>query len=121
MAGCDVSGGGRVAEAGSGHIIRGAVRVSARLVDGSDQIRAVLPDADFLPVPVWDAARGCGGCGEESPLCSPRSGRSILMQAATIRDASGRVIVALMTAGRSRATIKRHEAEFNAFAELAWI
>jgi hypothetical protein len=38
------------------------------------------------------------------------------MQAATIRDASGRVIVALMTAGRSRATIKRHEAEFNAFA-----
>src|SRR5438105_15451179 len=71
---------------------------------------------DSLPVPVWDDARGCGGCGEESPLCSPRSGRSILMQAATIRDASGPVIVALMTAGRSRATIKRHEAEFNAFA-----
>ena len=38
------------------------------------------------------------------------------MQAATIRDVSGRVIVALVTAGRSRATIKRHEAEFNAFA-----
>jgi hypothetical protein len=38
------------------------------------------------------------------------------MQATAVRDASGRVIVALMTAGRSRATIKRHEAEFNAFA-----
>jgi integrase/recombinase XerD len=38
------------------------------------------------------------------------------MQAATVRDASGRVIVALVTTGRSRATIKRHEAEFNAFA-----
>jgi hypothetical protein len=38
------------------------------------------------------------------------------MQAAAIRDASGRVIVALMTAGRSRTTIKRHEAEFRAFA-----
>ena len=34
----------------------------------------------------------------------------------TIREASGRVIAALMAAGRSRATIKRHEAEFNAFA-----
>ena len=38
------------------------------------------------------------------------------MQATVVRDASGRVIVALMTAGRSRATIKRHQAEFNAFA-----
>ena len=38
------------------------------------------------------------------------------MQATEIRDASGRVIVALVAAGRSRATIKRHEAEFNAFA-----
>ena len=38
------------------------------------------------------------------------------MQATEVRDASGRVIVALMAAGRSRATIKRHEAEFNAFA-----
>ena len=28
------------------------------------------------------------------------------------------MIVALMTAGRSRATIKRHEAEFNAFARF---
>jgi integrase len=40
------------------------------------------------------------------------------MQAAEIRDASGRVIVALMTAGRSSATIERHEVEFNAFAEF---
>jgi site-specific recombinase XerD len=38
------------------------------------------------------------------------------MQTTAVRDASGRVIVALMTAGRSRATIKRHETEFNAFA-----
>ena len=38
------------------------------------------------------------------------------MQATVVRDASGRVIVALMTAGRSRVTIKRHQAEFNAFA-----
>ena len=38
------------------------------------------------------------------------------MQATAVRDASGRVIVALKAAGRSRATIKRHEAEFNAFA-----
>ena len=38
------------------------------------------------------------------------------MQATAVRDASGRVIVALVAAGRSRATIKRHEAEFNAFA-----
>jgi hypothetical protein len=38
------------------------------------------------------------------------------MQATAVRDASGRVIVALMAASRSRATIKRHEVEFNAFA-----
>lgn len=38
------------------------------------------------------------------------------MPATEIRNASGRVLVALMTAGRSSATIKRHEAEFNAFA-----
>ena len=37
------------------------------------------------------------------------------MQATEVRDASARVIVALVMAGRSRATIKRHEAEFNAF------
>ncbi len=40
------------------------------------------------------------------------------MEEANIRDASGRVIVELMAAGRSRATIKRHEAEFNAFARF---
>ena len=40
------------------------------------------------------------------------------MQATEVREASGRVIVALMAAGRSRATIKRHEAEFNAFARF---
>ena len=38
------------------------------------------------------------------------------MQARVVRDASGRVIVALKAAGRSRATIRRHQAEFNAFA-----
>lgn len=38
------------------------------------------------------------------------------MQATAVCDASGRVIVALKAAGRSGATIKRHEAEFNAFA-----
>ena len=38
------------------------------------------------------------------------------MQATVVRDASVRVIVALEAAARSRATIKRHEAEFNAFA-----
>ena len=32
------------------------------------------------------------------------------MEAATIREASARVILALMEAGRSRTTIKRHEA-----------
>ena len=40
------------------------------------------------------------------------------MQATEVREASGRVIVALVAAGRSRATIKRHEAEFNAFARF---
>ena len=38
------------------------------------------------------------------------------MQATAVRDASERVIVALEAAGRSRATIERHEVEFNAFA-----
>ena len=38
------------------------------------------------------------------------------MGAANIREASARVVVALMAAGRSQATIKRHRAEFNAFA-----
>jgi integrase len=38
------------------------------------------------------------------------------MEAANIREASARVIGALIAAGRSRTTIKRHEAEFNAFA-----
>jgi integrase/recombinase XerD len=38
------------------------------------------------------------------------------MPAIEIREASGRVIAALMAAGRSTATIKRHEAEFNALA-----
>lgn len=38
------------------------------------------------------------------------------MQAVVVRDASTRVIVALEAAQRSTATIKRHEAEFNAFA-----
>ena len=38
------------------------------------------------------------------------------MQAAVVRDASGRVIVALMAAGRSTATIERHEVELGAFA-----
>ena len=40
------------------------------------------------------------------------------MEAATIREASARVILALMEAGRSRTTIKRHEAVFNAFARF---
>lgn len=40
------------------------------------------------------------------------------MEATNIREASGRVIVALTAAGRSRTTIKRHEAEFNAFARF---
>ena len=38
------------------------------------------------------------------------------MEVTDIREASGRVVVALVTAGRSRTTIKRYEAEFNAFA-----
>jgi len=38
------------------------------------------------------------------------------MGAADVREVSARVIAALTAAGRSRATIKRHEAEFNAFA-----
>ena len=38
------------------------------------------------------------------------------MEAADVRGASARVIVALTAAGRSRTTIKRHAAEFNAFA-----
>ena len=38
------------------------------------------------------------------------------MQATAVRDASGRVIVALMAAGRSTATIERHEVELGAFA-----
>ena len=38
------------------------------------------------------------------------------MEAADVRGASARVIAALTAAGRSRTTIKRHAAEFNAFA-----
>jgi integrase/recombinase XerD len=38
------------------------------------------------------------------------------METASVREASARVIAALRAAGRSRTTIKRHEAEFNAFA-----
>ena len=44
--------------------------------------------------------------------------RLIFMEMATVREASGRVIAALVRAGRSRATVKRHEAEFNAFARF---
>lgn len=40
------------------------------------------------------------------------------MKATEIRDASERVIVALRAAVRSRTTIKRHQAEFNAFARF---
>ncbi|MGH2860716.1 MAG: tyrosine-type recombinase/integrase [Solirubrobacteraceae bacterium] len=40
---------------------------------------------------------------------------AILMQATVVRDASERVIVALVEAGRSRATINCYRAEFNAF------
>jgi hypothetical protein len=36
----------------------------------------------------------------------------------TVGEASARVIVALKAAGRSRATIKRHEVEFNAFVRF---
>lgn len=38
------------------------------------------------------------------------------MEAANMSEASARVIVALRVAGRSKTTIKRYEAEFNAFA-----
>jgi integrase/recombinase XerD len=38
------------------------------------------------------------------------------METADIREASARVIAALIAAGRSTTTIKRHKAEFNAFA-----
>lgn len=38
------------------------------------------------------------------------------MEEVNIRDVLARVIVALLAAGRSSTTIKRHEAEFNAFA-----
>jgi integrase/recombinase XerD len=40
------------------------------------------------------------------------------METASVREASARVIAALSTAGRSRTTIKRHEAELNAFARF---
>ena len=40
------------------------------------------------------------------------------METASVREASARVIAALRAAGRSRTTIKRHEAEFNAFARF---
>lgn len=40
------------------------------------------------------------------------------MQTANIHEASARVIGALTAAGRSRTTIKRHEAEFNALAKF---
>lgn len=40
------------------------------------------------------------------------------MEVASVREASARVIVALVAAGRSRGTIKRHRAEFNAFAKF---
>jgi integrase/recombinase XerD len=40
------------------------------------------------------------------------------MSATNVPEASARVIAALMAAGRSRATIKRHTAEFNALARF---
>ena len=40
------------------------------------------------------------------------------METASVREASARVIAALSAAGRSRTTIKRHEAELNAFARF---
>ena len=40
------------------------------------------------------------------------------METASAREASTRVIAALSAAGRSRTTIKRHEAELNAFARF---
>ena len=40
------------------------------------------------------------------------------METASVPEASARVIAALSAAGRSRTTIKRHEAELNAFARF---
>src|SRR5258707_825533 len=40
------------------------------------------------------------------------------METASVREASARVIAALSAAGRSRTTIKRHEAELNALARF---
>jgi hypothetical protein len=40
------------------------------------------------------------------------------MEVVSVREASARVIVALTAAGRSGGTIKRHQAEFNAFARF---
>jgi len=40
------------------------------------------------------------------------------MEVVSVREASARVIRALETAGRSRGTIKRHRAEFNAFTRF---
>ena len=40
------------------------------------------------------------------------------METASVREASARVIAALRAAGRARTTIKRHEAELNAFARF---
>jgi integrase/recombinase XerD len=40
------------------------------------------------------------------------------METAGVREASARVIAALRAAGRSRTTVKRHEAELNAFARF---
>jgi len=40
------------------------------------------------------------------------------METSSIGEASARVIVALGGAGRSRTTIKRHQAELNAFARF---
>ncbi len=40
------------------------------------------------------------------------------METASVREASARVIAALSAAGRSRTTIKRHEAELNAFSRF---
>ena len=40
------------------------------------------------------------------------------METASVREVSARVIAALSAAGRSRTTIKRHEAELNAFARF---
>ena len=40
------------------------------------------------------------------------------METASVREASTRVVAALSAAGRSRTTIKRHEAELNAFARF---